>query len=184
MFRAPNLPGDPDEGEHGGTALGARASLRPYSASDAVAVIAALQDPVLTRWLAALPVPPDRQSGEKYLQFLGDRDVWARVLCVDGDLAGIISLGTELSFWIRPAFHGQGLGLWAVREFLHRLPDGTGTVTACCMAQNQAAAALLRKLGFDLVGPPFRRFSFAHGHAVAFLRFQRRCHPVDRVSGQ
>ena len=175
--------GDTRDGQRGTALFLGRTVLRPYCAKDAEAIIAALQDSELAGWLAALPVPVDRNSAEMYLQFLGDPDVRAQVLTVDGKLVGVVSLGTELSFWIRRAFHGRGLGSWAVGSFLNRLPTEFEVVSSCCMAENKSASAVLLKLGFDRVGPPFRRFSFAHEHAIDFLRFQRRLQIGDQEFG-
>ncbi|MFA3920403.1 GNAT family N-acetyltransferase [Ruegeria hyattellae] len=149
-----------------------RAALRPFFTTDEGFVLHALQDHDLLRWLAALPIPIDQYAGQKYMRFLGDPDVCARVLCVDERPLGLVSLGTELSFWIKREFRGEGLGLWAVRRFLDELPATTKSVTACCMQDNKTAAALLLRLGFENPDKPFRRFSFAHGHAVDFLRYQ------------
>ncbi|MDU9004453.1 GNAT family N-acetyltransferase [Sedimentitalea todarodis] len=147
-------------------------SLRRMCPSDASAITEALWDPELARWLAAFSLPGDPVDYQRYLDFLCDPDVFARVVCVDGNPVGVISLGTELSFWIKRAFHQRGLGLWAVRSFLDQLPDDTGVVNACCMFENKTAAAFLTRLGFRRTTERFRRFSFAHGHAVEFLRFQ------------
>lgn len=152
-------------------ALRSRASLRPFSDADATEILDALQDCEMVRWLAALPVPVDPESGNTYLRFLLDPDVHAYTLRVDRTFAGLVSLGTELTFWIRAEMQGNGLGRWAVRRFLEQLPADITTVTACCMQENAAAANLLIRLGFSQVRPPFKRFSFAHEHAVPFLRF-------------
>ena len=162
-----------DAGGHAPDPFQGRAVLRAYSVEDGAAVIEVLEDPEVVRWLAALPVPVDPEAAEKYLTFLNDPDVIAQTLWVDDNLAGVISLGTELSFWIKAAFHNTGLGTWAVAQFLHLLPAKQGRVTACCMQSNLAAKAVLQKLEFEPVGDPFRRFSFAHERAVTFLRFER-----------
>ena len=149
-------------------------TLRPYATSDADAVAKALDDEALLRWLAALPVPLDQDACEKYLGFLSDPEVYASVICVDDVPVGSVSLGTELSFWITCEFQGHGLGLWAARGFLEQLPATIETVTACCMRDNRSSIAILTRLGFECAGGPFRRFSFAHGHAVDFLRYHFR----------
>ncbi|MEO1188996.1 MAG: GNAT family N-acetyltransferase [Pseudomonadota bacterium] len=150
------------------------ATLRPYFPEDADAVARALEDKELLCWLAALPIPLEAVDREKYLTFLGDPEVCASVVCVDGVPVGSVSLGTELSFWIARGFHGQGLGLWAVRRFLDQVPETHETITACCMRDNLSAIAILDRLGFQSTQDPFRRFSFAHGHAVEFLRYHLR----------
>lgn len=147
------------------------ATLRPYEPEDATAIMCALEDEELLRWLAALPIPLQPEDRDSYLGFLGDPDVCASVICVDGLPVGSVSLGTELSFWIARKFHGQGLGLWAVRRFLDQVPVTRETITACCMRGNASATAILERLDFQCTQTPFRRFSFAHGHAVEFLRY-------------
>lgn len=147
------------------------ATLRPYEPEDADAVARALEDKELLRWLAALSIPLEPDDRDNYLEFLGDPDVCASVVCVDGIPVGSVSLGTELSFWIARKFHGQGLGLWAVRRFLKQIPKSHGPITACCMRDNLSATAILDRLDFQCTQTPFRRFSFAHGHAVEFLRY-------------
>ena len=149
-------------------------TLRTYATTDAEIVAQALEDEKLLRWLAALPIPLDPETREKYLTFLSDPEVLAKVICIDGVPIGLVSLGVELSFWITCEFHGQGLGLWAVRSFLQQVPPATETVTACCMCGNLSAMAILTKLGFECTEKSFRRFSFAHGHAVDFLRYHLR----------
>lgn len=152
-------------------ALCSSASLRPFSDADAAEMLNALGDCEMVRWLAALPVPVDPESGNTYLRFLLDPDVRAYTLRVDQTFAGLVSLGTELTFWIRAEMQGKGLGTWAVRRFLDQLPADVAKVTACCMKENTSAANLLINIGFSQVGPPFKRFSFAHEHAIQFLRF-------------
>ncbi|WP_299848474.1 GNAT family N-acetyltransferase [uncultured Roseovarius sp.] len=152
--------------------LSAKATLRPFSNDDADEVFDALQDRRLARWLVALPVPVDPASGKDYLRFLQDPEIHARTLRVDRKFAGLVSLGSELTFWIRTGFHRKGLGTWAVQEFLDQLPTDITKVVACCMLENAAATGLLTKLGFFQLGSSFKRFSFAHGHAVMFMRFE------------
>lgn len=146
-------------------------TLRPFTKADAKALAQALEDPELLSWLAALPIPLDLEACEKYMKYLGDPDVRACVICLDDAPVGLVSLGAELSFWMKRECHGQGLGLWAVRRFLEKQPATIETVTACCKRDNLSAVAILKRLGFESTDVPFRRFSFAHGHAVDFLRY-------------
>ena len=127
--------------ENSGTDIpSAQVTLQPFSNDDADEIFEALQDCSLARWLAALPVPVDAESGEKYLQFLQDPEIHASILRIDRRFAGLVSLGSELTFWIRTDLQGKGLGTWAVREFLRQLPAGIAKITACCMLENRAAA--------------------------------------------
>ena len=165
-------------GNNGTDILSARVSLQPFSSDDANEIFDALQDRNLTRWLVALPVPVDPASFENYLQFLQDPEVHTRILRVGRSFAGLVSLGSELSFWIKADFHGKGLGTQAVGEFLALLPTSVSTVTACCMLENKAATGLLTKLGFSQVGSSIKRFSFAQGHAVPLIRFELSLFPT------
>ncbi|WP_120632742.1 GNAT family N-acetyltransferase [Ruegeria sp. EL01] len=147
-------------------------SLRPISDQDGSAIHSALQDPDLVFWLAALPLEVDRDTSQKYLDFLLDPEVEASAICLGNRLAGTISLGVELSFWLLPRFHGRGLGRWAVETFIQDLPASYDDITACCMLDNYAASSVLKSNGFQRDASTLRRFSFAHEHSVPMWRYK------------
>ncbi|WP_170758996.1 GNAT family N-acetyltransferase [Ruegeria lacuscaerulensis] len=149
-----------------------KAFLRPYRRSDATAIRNALRDRGLLQWLAALPIPIDHTSLQEYTRFLADADVIARAICIGDEVIGIVSLGTELSFWLRRDMQGKGIGRWAVRCFLEQLPMGVQHVEACCLAHNTVSILLLLDASFEETSAPFKRFSFAHGKAMEFRRFR------------
>lgn len=151
-----------------------RPTLRPVRETDATAIFSALQDPELLQWLAALPKPLDSASFERYMSFLLDPDVSACAICLEDQLAGVVSLGAELSFWVQKEFRSRGAGGWAVSQFLSRLPKECKGIDACCLTSNLAAADFLTKHGFRKSGVPFKRFSFPHQAAREFQRFRQR----------
>ncbi|MDP5220779.1 GNAT family N-acetyltransferase [Ruegeria sp. 2205SS24-7] len=170
-----------ERGDVAGYGANTEVALRTFCHSDQDVVFDALRSEELARCLAALPVPVDDAGCALYLRFLTDPNVTCRVVTLNGRFAGVLSLGTELTFWICSELHGAGICHQALRQFL-ALPEvrsGAGPLIACCLTDNNAAAAVLRKVGFVQVGQPFRRYSFAEAAPVLFQRYCRDCQIIN-----
>lgn len=162
-------------GDTAGYGANTEVALRTFHHSDQDAVFDALRSEELARCLAALPVPVDDAGCALYLRFLTDPDVTCRVVTAGGRFAGVLSLGTELTFWICAELQGAGICHRALRLFL-ALPEirsGADPLVACCLTDNNAADAVLKKVGFLQAGQPFRRYSFAEAAPVLFRRYHK-----------
>lgn len=100
-----------------------RLHLRPYVAADAVAVLAACQDPDIQRW-TTVPVPYHREDAEQFVT-LNTKDGWkadtghsfAAIDRASGELVASIGLVTldfsskvaEVGFWTVPAARRRGI---------------------------------------------------------------------------
>jgi RimJ/RimL family protein N-acetyltransferase len=113
------LPGEP--------LLDGPTALRPWRDSDLIALVAACQDPEISRW-TRVPAPYGESDGRRYLQqrydlaFAGLAAAFAIVRAPDGDLLGSISLmriawehqRAEVGYWLAHDARGQGHATRAV----------------------------------------------------------------------
>ncbi|MET1416763.1 GNAT family N-acetyltransferase [Roseibium sp. HPY-6] len=136
--------------------------LRPPCIQDGEAISKELSDERVSRYLAALPCPLDDRSLQDYLDFLTGPDQVSRVLEIDGEFAGLISLSTQLTFWVARKYWRLGLASSAVKWAVERhLSSGSSRpLFAEVHASNQGSMRLLEKLGFEKTGQMKSRFSF------------------------
>ena len=113
------LPGEP--------LLDGPTALRPWRDSDLIALVAACQDPEISRW-TRVPARYGESDGRRYLQqrydlaFAGLAAAFAIVRAPDGDLLGSISLmrivwehqRAEVGYWLAHDARGQGHATRAV----------------------------------------------------------------------
>lgn len=139
-----------------------RLELRRMTPSDAVAVFAYRSDPVVARWMTALPT--DQAT------FVADFSTWGThqlAVCRDGVLIGdaMVRVGdawaqsevaeggrrqqAELGWCLSPAAQGHGYGTEVARELLAIAFDGLRVrrVEANCFAENVASWRIMERLG-------------------------------------
>lgn len=148
--------------------------LRPPCLQDGEAISKVLSDERVSRYLAALPCPLDDRSLRDYLDFLTGPDQVSRVLEFDGEFAGLISLSTQLTFWVARKYWRLGLASsavkWAVEHHLKSF--SSRSITAEVHAANQGSIRLLEKLGFEKTGQMKRRFSFVSETTEDFVVYE------------
>ncbi|WP_305985370.1 GNAT family N-acetyltransferase [Roseibium sp. MMSF_3544] len=148
--------------------------LRPPCAQDAEAISVALSDESVARHLGALPCPPDDRSLGEYLNFLVGSDQVSKVIELNGEFAGIISLSTQLTFWVVRKFWRQGVASSAVRWVVetHFKQSSGRSVIAEVHPSNLGSILLLEKLGFAASGRLKRRFSFVSETTERFAVYE------------
>lgn len=145
----------------------ARLTLRPFTAADAVAVTALLNDADVSATLAAIPYPYYRQYADAWIatheRLLSERreEHFAIVLRASGELMGAVALlwkeptaPPELGYWLGRQYWGCGYATEAVGAIVQyaQRERGAGSITARCMITNPASAAVLVKVGLRRVG--------------------------------
>jgi ribosomal-protein-alanine N-acetyltransferase len=93
--------------------------LRPWHLHDLDALVAAIDDPEIGRWMPKIPHPYSAEAGAAYLARMAGRE--GRFAIVrDGELVGGISLvpkqwgRAEIGYWIRADARGRGLATRAL----------------------------------------------------------------------
>ena len=131
---------------------GERIRLRPLTTADLPELRRILDTPAVARWW-------DVDADE----ILGDPDVTALAIELDGAVAGMIQYGEEtdpkyrhasIDIFLDPALHGRGLGTDAVRTLARHLVADRGhhRITIDPAADNAAAIRSYEKAGFRRVG--------------------------------
>ena len=155
----------------------ARLLLRPLAARDAAALVAALNDVLVARWLARVPHPYRPSDFADFLPKATPGRVWA---IVDArGFAGVIALETdmvgdmEFGYWLARRAWGQGYATEAARAVLsaHFADAGAADVLAGYFIGNARSAHVLDKLGFAETGRG-EILSLARGAAVARARLR------------
>jgi RimJ/RimL family protein N-acetyltransferase len=141
----------------------ARLVLRPLAEADAPALVEALADWQVVKWLAVVPWPYTaadaswfvaanaaggslRERGER-TWVIAPRDDPARLL-------GVMGLGEELGYWLAAEAWGRGLATEAARTVLaaHFADENGGNVASGWFDGNERSERVLRKLGFEDMG--------------------------------
>ncbi|SEW11370.1 Protein N-acetyltransferase, RimJ/RimL family [Cognatiyoonia koreensis] len=127
-----------------------RLTLRPPLPTDATPITAALQNPNVHFWLTAVTQPYDFQDAENFLISCTHASAnlhW--VLDEGGGLIGLISIGSELGYWLRTEDHGRGLMTEAatavVTDYFTYADD---PLVSGYHLGNDASCNVLKKLGF------------------------------------
>lgn len=148
--------------------------LRPPCIQDGEAISKELSDERVSRYLAALPCPLDDRSLRDYLDFLTGPDQVSRVLEFEGKFAGLISMSTQLTFWVAREYWRLGLASSAVKWAVegHLRSYSSRPLLAEVHASNQGSISLLEKLGFEKTGQMKRRFSFVSETTEDFVVYE------------
>ena len=143
-----------------------RLALRPLAVSDIDRVADYLGDFDVSRMLSRAPHPYDREDGlEKLRRAEEDAARWPDIeeigFAIDheGGLVGAISFRAlhatpVIGYWLGRPYWGQGLMGEAVQAALGWLfaMRAVAAVDASVMQDNPASVALLRKVGFAIIG--------------------------------
>ncbi len=128
----------------------ARLRLRPLTMADAPALVAALADWQVVRWLSAVPFPYGPQDAIRFIAQFAMDPSHAHWAIEDGaGFAGVISVKPDLGYWLAADRHGRGYMTEAARAVLewffqrHDAPVISGHYP-----ENAASRAVLMKLGF------------------------------------
>jgi RimJ/RimL family protein N-acetyltransferase len=140
----------------------ARLLLRPHKLSDADAIAASLSDFKVSRMLARVPQPYDRQDAIEWLmrQAAAPAADWNLAITCGDDLhIGAVGIeqqsdGWHLGYWLNRAHWDHGYMSEAVRgalsAFFAAMPEAT--IHSGAFADNLASLNVQKKLGFRITG--------------------------------
>ena len=128
----------------------ARLTLRPLTAADDAAIVAALTAWEVVRWLTAVPwpySPADAVHSRTVIAADPMHPHWA-IDAGDG-LIGIVSVKPDLGYWLAPAHQGQGLMTEAATAVVAAtFAAGADRLISGHLPGNVPSRRLLRHLGF------------------------------------
>ena len=155
-----------------------RLTLRPHRISDADAITGSLSDFAVTRMLARVPTPYDRQDALDWLvrNTSGLGNDWTLAI-TEGDDVHIGMVGIELrhgrwhlGYWLNRYYWRRGIMTEAVaaalERFARRMPEVA--VFSGVFADNPASLKLQQRLGFDIIGCA-EIYSFARNTMVPHI---------------
>ncbi|NTG42976.1 GNAT family N-acetyltransferase [Rhizobium rhizogenes] len=156
----------------------ARLTLRPHRLSDADAITESLSDFAVTRMLARVPTPYDRQDALDWLvQHTAGLDSGWDLAVTEKDDVHIGMVGIylrhgrwHLGYWLnryywRRGIMGEAVGA-TLERFARRMPDVA--VFSGIFADNPASLKLQQKLGFEIIGCS-EVYSFARNTMVPHI---------------
>ncbi|NTF50373.1 GNAT family N-acetyltransferase [Agrobacterium rhizogenes] len=156
----------------------ARLTLRPHRLSDADAITESLSDFAVTRMLARVPTPYDRQDALDWLvQHTAGLDSGWDLAVTEKDDVHIGMVGIDLrhgrwhlGYWLnryywRRGIMGEAVGA-TLERFARRMPDVA--VFSGIFADNPASLKLQQKLGFEIIGCS-EVYSFARNTMVPHI---------------
>ena len=140
-----------------------RLTLRPVLASDAEAIVAGVNNWDVAKWLAVVPHPYSLEDAHSFITDIMPQGgpCWG---IDDGALAGIISLGQELGYWLAEDRWGRGYMTEAGRAVIdmHFADAAAGDIQSGYFVANERSGAVLTKLGFR-PGQERRMYCVARG---------------------
>lgn len=155
-----------------------RLTLRPHRLSDADAIAESLSDFAVTRMLARVPAPYDRQDALDWLvQHTSGLGIDWQLAITEGDDTHIGCVGIELrhsrwhlGYWLNRYYWRRGIMTEAVKaaleRFARRMPEVA--VHSGAFADNPASLKLQQKLGFEIIGCS-EIYSFARNTMVPHI---------------
>lgn len=113
-------------------------------------MVAAMQNPEVSRWLTSVPQPYGLNDAAQFVAETGPMEYAIRV----GDrLAGMVRADKSFGIWVAPGFQRQGIGLRAaVLALSRRFLADENPVESVCLEGNERSFALHAVLGFEKVG--------------------------------
>ncbi|MGV1838219.1 GNAT family N-acetyltransferase [Rhizobium rhizogenes] len=155
-----------------------RLTLRPHRLSDADAITESLSDFAVTRMLARVPTPYDRQDALDWLvEHTAGLDTGWELAVTEKDDVHIGMVGIDLrhgrwhlGYWLnryywRRGIMGEAVGA-TLERFARRMPDVA--VFSGIFADNQASLKMQQKLGFEIIGCS-EVYSFARNTMVPHI---------------
>jgi RimJ/RimL family protein N-acetyltransferase len=139
-----------------------RLTLRPHRIGDADAIAQTLSDFAVTRMLARVPAPYDRQDALDWLvpRAAGVSSDWALAITERDDVhIGVVAIELRhgrwhLGYWLNRYYWGRGIMTEAVsaalERFGRRMPETA--VHSGVFADNPASLKLQSRLGFAITG--------------------------------
>lgn len=153
-----------------------RLTLRPPLASDAAALVRALDNPNVSRWTGRIPHPYGPEDAEAFFTHCQTRPTDALILFIIRDCALIGGIGIEngeLGYWLAETAWRQGYGREAAQAVVDHAFQGLGrhVVTASYITGNAASQRILEGLNFMKTGTG-TRFSQARRDQVSITSLE------------
>ncbi|HEY3240403.1 MAG TPA: GNAT family N-acetyltransferase, partial [Acidimicrobiia bacterium] len=160
--------------------------LRPWQGADAPALIVAVDDPEIHRWLDTIPHPYTSADAEEFL-FTTRRDLTEGrgvgvAVTGEGGLLGAIGLRLpaenpgvgEVGYWVAAAARGRGVATTAARALSDWALDDLGLrrVELYAAVDNAASRAVAERAGFEWEGIR-RAWRAIHGGPTDFAAYAR-----------
>ena len=127
-----------------------RLTLRTFTRADCGAVVDALNNWEVTRWLTNVPFPYTSTDFDWFLTNLcvdAHKPVW--VMDMGQGIIGTISHGSELGYWLASDYHGKGLMTEAAKAVCaHHFGQTDAALQSGYHKGNAPSAHVLAKLGF------------------------------------
>ena len=127
-----------------------RLILRPLSPADTPAIVAALSDWEVTRWLTSVPFPYGEADARWFIEGpAADPEQAHFAIDHAGAMVGVVSVKPDLGYWLSPANHRNGLMGEAVDAALDwRFARDPSPVASGHIEGNAASRRLLLARGF------------------------------------
>ena len=139
-----------------------RLRLRPQVEADIPAIIEGLNDWEVARWLTVVPYPYSRTDADEWIarQAPPVPDCAHFAIDAGAGLIGVVTLDTELGYWLDRSAHGRGYMTEACVALLewHFSARPHNVVHSGYHAGNAASASVQHKLGFVETGKRGMRF--------------------------
>ncbi len=139
--------------------------LRPWKLDDVPALVAACNDPTLSRWLPNMPSPYTEAAGREFIESQPERNAEGsgNVGVFDaqtGELLGACGFGekpserVEFGYWVASAHRGRGIAPRALRLIARWVAENTGAKRLQLHAdvENVASQRVAEKAGFTREG--------------------------------
>jgi RimJ/RimL family protein N-acetyltransferase len=127
-----------------------RLVLRPVTMADADDIVELINDWDVAKWLAVVPFPYTPDDADDFITHIapGPHPVWA---IDNGSLIGVISIGSELGYWLGQAHWGRGYMSEAARAVVarHFADPAVSDLVSGHFVANERSAAVLAGLGFE-----------------------------------
>ncbi len=132
--------------------ISARLTLRPVLETDRAAVVAALNDLRVSRWLSSIPHPYGEADFD---YFMNNVAIAGKTFAIEGaqGFVGICGIETQLGYWLVPSAWGQGYAKEAAQWVLaDHFSKGADPVLTYAFADNAPSRHILARLGFVQTG--------------------------------
>ena len=162
----------------------ARLCLRPLAAGDEAALVAAINDFEVARWLYFVPHPYGGRGFHEFLPSARPGEVWA-IEDADG-FAGMVANDGELGYWLARRVWGRGYATEASGAVLaeHFADPVAGTVASAYFEGNGRSCSVLRKLGFQRAGHVLKTPVSRPGDVVLVYRMSLTRRAWQRIGSQ
>lgn len=128
-----------------------RLTLRGLTRADVPALVAALDDYAVSKWLTVVPYPYGEADALSFLDHLDGADPLTALGIFDADgFAGVIGAADGLGYWLGRAHHGKGYMGEAAAAMVGQFFDmrEADVLTSGYFEGNAASARVLARLGF------------------------------------